>query len=93
MVLAGVVVGGFGWLRVVVGGCGWFWFVPPFSMYFNSLGFGDSIDAQLAREHRGANGAAVYAINTDFQVGIEMEDIIKSNNKLQGKETTALAYF
>ena len=43
MVLAGVVVAGFGWLWVVVGGCGWlwvvvggcgwFWLVSRFSMY------------------------------------------------------------
>eukprot|EP00794_Sanderia_malayensis_P012396 gene12396-13674_t len=47
------------------------------------LGFGDGIDIWLAREHKGANGAAVYAINTDFQLGIEMEDVIKGNDKLQ----------
>ena len=46
-----------------------------------SLGFGDSIDVRLASEHKGAN-AAVYAINMDFQVGIEMEDIIKGNDSI-----------
>ena len=27
MVLAGVVVGGFGWFWLVLGGCGWLWVV------------------------------------------------------------------
>ncbi len=48
------------------------------------LGFGENLDFLLAREHKGKDGISVYAINTNCQVEIELPEIIKGKDKLQG---------
>ncbi len=48
------------------------------------LGFGENLDLLLAREHKGKDGISVYAINTNCQVEIELPEIIKGKDKLQG---------
>ena len=47
------------------------------------IGFGDNFEIRLSREHKGANGAILYAINTDFHVSLELPAILNGDDKLQ----------
>ena len=49
-----------------------------------SLGFGESFEINLAREHKSTHGAINYAINTDFHIKIELKEILLGRDKLLG---------
>jgi hypothetical protein len=49
------------------------------------IGFGSNFEMRLSREHKGANGTILYAINTDFHVTLELPAILNGNDKLQSK--------
>jgi hypothetical protein len=49
------------------------------------IGFGSNFEMQLSREHKGANGTILYAINTDFHVTLELPAILNGDDKLQSK--------